>query len=279
MKKGFCLILIFLFVSFLLSVNFSYAQEIKVDTIKTSSTRTITIVTIRTLPKFILQFNASYLSGSMELSAHNGGFSSDDFIKGKSFCARNGIGFNLSGKIPLSKIGNFWLDITGNYNRFISNLIANNTASGKVSYNVFGGGVGLDYMFIPTHKVKYFFGVNSLFNVINGNATLINTDAFGSMQTINIKSGFRIGYSVFTGFEISFQKNFGINFGIKYSHLNLLLKSTSPVNVNSETDLNDNAIVPPQVFSGWKQFAYSSFFGGFSYYFGVKELRYKIPEK
>ena len=130
-------------------------QEIKVDTIKTPKTKTITIVTVWTIPKFMVQFNASYLAGAMELSAHNGGFSRDDFNLGKSFCARNGFGFNLSGKMPLHKQGNLWLDVTGYYNRFVSNLIANNTTEGKVSYNAFGGGIGLDYNFTPNHKVKY----------------------------------------------------------------------------------------------------------------------------
>lgn len=255
------------------------AQDIRVDTIKTSRTRNITIVTVRSVPTFILQFNAGYLSGSMELSAHNGGFSYADFTGGKSFCARNGFGFNLSGKLPLSKAGHFWLDATAYYDRFVSNLIANNTKEGKVSYNVYGGGLGLDYMFIPYHRVKYFFGANMLFSGIGGSGTLFDPDAFNSTQNVNIHAGFRIGYSVFTGLEYAFDKNVGLNIGVKYSHLNLLLKSTSPVTVNSETDLNDNGIEPPQIYSGWKQFAFSSIYAGFSYYFGVKETRYKMPEK
>jgi hypothetical protein len=253
-------------------------QQIKVDTIINTITRTVTIVTVWTVPKFILQFNASFLSGSMDLSGHNGGFSVGDFNAGKSFCARNGFGFNLSGKLPLHKKGNIWLDGTAYYNRFVSNLIANNTTEGKVSYNVFGGGLGIDYNFTPAHKVKYFVGANVLFSVINGSALLYYYDVPDTIHNVTIKSSFRIGYSFFVGLEYAINKDFGINAGLKYSHLNLLLKSHTPVTTYSETTLNDYPIgeKETQLYTGWKQFSYSSVFFGFSYYFKVKQYRYKL---
>jgi hypothetical protein len=267
-------VLTFLFIG----INNLLSQQVKVDTITTTVKKTISIVTVRTVPKFILKFNASYLSGSMELSGHNGGFSMGDFEAGKSFCARNGFGFNLTGMLPLHKAGHFWLDLTAHYNRFVSNLIASNTQDGKVYYNVFGGGLGVDYMFTPTHKVKYFVGANSLFSVIGGNATLYFPDAADSALTVKINSGFRIGYSVYSGMEYAFDKDFGLNVGLKFSHLNLLLKNTSTVTNSSTTDLNDNSLNTVQLYSGWKQFAYFSVYFGFSYYFNVKEVRYKLPE-
>jgi hypothetical protein len=276
MKKNYLIIIISVFVSLICSTSFIYAQKIKVDTIITTKTRIINIVTVRTVPKFILQFNASYLAGSMELTAHNGGFSYFDFTLGKSFCARNGLGFNLSGKLPLIKSGLIWLDASAYYNRFQSNLIASNTTEGKVSYNVFGGAIGADYMFTPTHKVKYFLGANVLFSSIGGNASLVSP-VDNSITNVTIKPGFRIGYSFFVGLEYAFDKSYGINIGLKYSHLNLLLKNTSTVSTNLETSLNDNSVMPSQIYSGWKQFAYSSVFAGISYYFGVKEQRYKLP--
>lgn len=94
----------------------------------------------------------------MELSEHNGGFSRTDFQLGKSFGARNGYGISLIGKIPLHKKGHFWLDIISSFNRFQSDLISKNNDQGKVAYNVFSGGVGIDYNFTPTHRVKYFLG-------------------------------------------------------------------------------------------------------------------------
>lgn len=283
MKNKILIFIISVFIGLIFNINILQAQqykieEIKVDTIKTPKTKTITIVTVWTVPKFIIQFNASYLAGSMELSAHNGGFSKEDFNAGKSFCARNGFGFNLSGKLPLHKEGKFWLDVTGYYNRFVSNLIASNTTEGKVTYNVFGGGAGIDYNFTPNHKAKFFVGGNALLSVISGSSTLYYPDAADSIINVKINSGFRIGYSLFTGLEYAIDKSFGINAGIKYSHLNLLMKSTSTVSNTNATGLNDKSLSTPQLYTGWKQFAYSSVFFGFSYYFNVKEQRYKLPE-
>lgn len=284
MKKKINIIIISVFIIFILHYDNSLAQEykvvgIKVDTIVNTVTKTISIATIWTVPKFILQFNASFLSGAMDLAAHNGGFSVGDFNQGKNFCVRNGFGFNLSGKLPLHKKGNIWLDLTGYFNRFISNLIANNTSEGKVNYNVFGGGLGIDYNFTPSHRVKYFVGANALFSVINGNATLYYPDVVDTVHNVNIKSSFRIGYSLFVGLEYAISKDFGINIGLKYSHLNLLLKSHTPVTSYAETTLNDYPLGEKeyQLYTGWKQFAYSSAFLGFSYYFKVKAFRYKLP--
>lgn len=263
----------------LFGITSSFSQEVRVDTIKTTVTKTISLITVRTVPKFILQVNANYLAGSMELSGHNGGFSVGDFESGKSFCARNGFGFNLTGMLPLHKKGYFWLDITAHYNRFVSNLIANNAQDGKVYYNVFGGGLGIDYMFTPAHKVKYYVGANSLFSMIGGQATIYFPDAADSALIVKVNSGFRIGYSLYSGLEYAFDKNFGINLGMKFSHLNLLLKKTTTVTNSSTTDLNDNSVNPSQLYSGWKQFAYFSVYFGFSYYFNVKEVRYKLPEQ
>ena len=259
---------------FLLLANNTFAQEIRVDTIKVNKTRIIRIVRLWTVPKFILQLSGNYNSGALELSEHNGGFSRSDFQLGKSYCARNGYGISLIGKIPLHKKGRFWLDVISSFNRFQSNLIATNTEQGKVAYNVFSGGVGLDYNFTPTHRVKYFLGVNTLFSAISGKAELVTPDST-TRYNVKINSGFRIGYSVFVGFEYAFDKNVGMNLGIKFTHANLLLKKTSALIDSSQTGLNDDGIM--QIYSGWKQFAYASVFGGFSYYFGVREKRYKLP--
>src|SRR5438552_3232866 len=109
---------------FLLLANITFAQEIRVDTIKVNKTRIIRIVRLWTVPKFILQLSGNYNSGALELSEHNGGFSRSDFQLGKSYCARNGYGISLIGKIPLHKKGRFWLDVISSFNRFQSNLIA-----------------------------------------------------------------------------------------------------------------------------------------------------------
>jgi hypothetical protein len=264
--------------------NSIYAQReeitIRYDTITIPQKRILRLVKVRTIPKFILHFNASYNSGALELTSHNGAFSREDFISGKSYNTRHGIGGNLIGKLPLSKKGNIWLDFITGFDRFQSNLFAENTDEGKVYYNSINAGVGIEYNFTPAHKVKYFIGLTPLISFISGKSTLINPD--NNQTDITIKQSIRLGYSAFIGLEYAFEKNFGFNLGLKFTHANLLLKKSElPVqdsDAESTIALNDEA--PPDEsyqFAGWKQFAYFSGSVGFSYFFGVKERKYKLP--
>lgn len=82
---------------------------------------------------------------------------------------------------------------------------------------------------------------------------------------------------MFIGLEYAFDKNIGINLGVRFTHANLLLKNSPLLTDSTQTGLNDDGVITPQIYSGWKQFAYASVFGGFSYYFGVREKRYKLP--
>lgn len=263
-----------------------YEITIKRDTIVTQRSRILRIVTVRTLPKFTLHFNGGYNTGAMELTSHNGGYSRDDFSTGKNYGARNGYGFNIIGKLPLNKKGNFWFDIITGFDRFQSDIFAKNTEEGKVYYNSFNGGLGLEYNFTPTHKVKYYIGANPLISIISGKSELINPD--NNRVDIKIKNSVRIGYQAFLGLEYAFEKNFGVNLGIRFTHANLLLKKseepeedlttstpTSTIGLNDDAVLEDN----PIQFAGWKQFAYFSASVGISYFFGVKELRYKLPDR
>jgi opacity protein-like surface antigen len=258
----------------------SYSQEIKVDTITVTKTETIRIVTTRTVPKFILQVDGNYNSGALELSSHNGGFSKDDFIRGKNFGARNGFGFCITGKLPLHKKGYFWLDALSAFNRFQSNLVANNTSQGNTAYNVFTEGLGIDYNFTPAHKMKYYINGNVLFSFISGKATLISYDITNTSPTrtdLNIKAAFRMGYSVSVGLEYAPDKNVGLNLGLRFSHLNLLLKNSKSPADTSNIYISDDSSQPPVIYGGWKQFAFASFYAGVSIYFDVKERRYKLP--
>ena len=281
------ILLIFFLLSTCLIANIN-AQDtsftIRYDTVFTKRTKVVRIVTLRTIPKFILHFNGGLNTGAMELTSHNGGFNKFNFLLGKNFGARNGFGFNLVGKLPLSKKGNFWLDVTTGFDHFQSNIFAENTDQGKVYYNSINTGVGIEYNFTPDHKVKYFIGLNPLFSFISGKSELTNPD--NNHVDISIQSSLRIGYQAFIGFEYAFIKNFGLNAGIRFTHANLLLKKTEePIEDESSippttiVNLNDDATVEPVAFGGWKQFAYFSASVGFSYFFGVKEVKYKLPDR
>jgi hypothetical protein len=286
MRKLLSKILLFFLV--ILSADGAFAQgyELHYDTIKTRRTKIIKLVTVRTVPKFILHLDAGYNTGSMELSAPNGGFSKDDLIQGKNYGARNGFGINLIGKIPLDKKGKFWLDISTGFDRFKSNLVADNTTDGEVAYNSFNGGVGAEYNFTATHKVKYFIGATMLMSSISGDARLaISQD--NNVIDVDIKSGFRLGYNAFVGLEYAINRTFGFNLGFKFTHANLLMKSSTPGAqieegaTQYETELNDDSVPQsedPVLFAGWKQFAYFTGSAGISYFFGVKDRRYKLSE-
>lgn len=254
--------------------------EIIYDTASITKTRTIRIAKVMTVPKFLLQISGSYNSGAMELTGHNGGFTKGDYVNGRNFGARNGYGFNILGKLPLDRKGHFWLDFVTGFTRFQSNLFADNTEEGRVSYNVFSGGFGADYAFTATHRVKYFAGLHALASVITGSASIpydITIYDPIRFQEVDVNPAFRIGYSVFTGLEYAFEKNVGLNLGFKFTHANLLLKKSVEPTTDFEQELNDDSTDPPVLYAGWKQFAYASVFAGVSFYFGVKEKRYKLP--
>lgn len=268
-------------------VSYTSAQDtsftLKYDTVFTQKTKTIIIIKTRSAPRFILHFNGSYNTGAMDLTTHNGGFNRVNLVNGKNYGVRHGYGFNLIGKIPVTKAGKVWIDIITGFDRFQSDIFAKNSEEGKVSYNSINGGVGAEYNFTPTHKVKYYIGTNMLLSAISGKSTLINTQD-NNVIDVKFKNSMRMGYSIFLGFEYAFEKNIGFNCGLKFTHANLLLKKSeegvqSDDGLIYETGINDDSVpetADPILFAGWKQFAYFSANIGLSYFFGVKEKRYRL---
>jgi hypothetical protein len=266
--------------------NYCYAQDttisIKYDTILIPTTRIIKIIKLQTVPKFILHFSGGYNSGAMELTGQNGGFNRVNFILGRNFGARNGYGFNIIGKLPLNKKGLFWLDVITGFDRFQSNIFADNTEEGKIYYNSFNGGIGLEYNITPSHKVKYYFGANPLISLISGKAEIYDDN--NNKTEVKIKNSLRLGYQAFMGIEYAIDKNFGFNISLNFTHANLLLKKSETPQLESNgvnpvitSILNDNPTSNNTEFAGWKQFAYFSIKAGFSVFLGVKERRYKLP--
>jgi hypothetical protein len=267
-----------------------YSQDedftIRIDTIRIPKTKRITIVTVRTPPKFILQFTGGMNMGAMETTNSNGIFSRRDAIEGKNFGVRYGFGFGLTGKLPLGKKANFWLDATAGYDKFNSEMFSDSTRDGDILYNSINWGFGTEYNFTPTHKVKYYMGLTLLFSHISGESHLINTQE-NNVLDVNFKSSFRMGYNAYLGFDYSVGKDVGITALLKFTHANLLLKNSDPGEQLAtgstlyETQINDYPTpedADPVLFAGWKQFAYFSARVGISYFFGVKQIRYRIPD-
>lgn len=234
---------------------------------------------IRTAPKLSLEFSGFYNYGIFELSANdNGDFAADEYLKGENFGVRHGVGGNFVVKIPLHERGNLRFNISGLYSRFSSKfnkIIDEQVEAGYVNYNVFSGGIGIENNFTPSHKIKTLAGISLLGTVISGNAFLPSVE-----NTIDakIKPAFRLGISVFSGVEYLLNNNIGLNFGFRFTHANLWLKNSQVSDNPAEIYLNDKKVTPRLPYSGWKQFAFGSFYGGVSIFFGITEKTYTIKK-
>ncbi len=222
-------------------------------------------------PVFTIQLSFLYNVGLMDMASDdNTSFKRDDFIGGRNFGTRYGIGGIIIGKIALHKAGNVRLNIISAYNRFQSDLIISSSTEGKVLYNVFSWGVGLENCFNADRRFKPYIGFELQGSLINGNAT-INTDT--SSFSLKIKNSFRFGASLNFGFEYVVAKAFGLNLGIKFTNANLLLKESKTSSNPDEIYLNDETVTPKIPYSGWKQFFYASFNAGVNIYFGAKHKK------
>lgn len=222
-------------------------------------------------PIVTIQVSAFYNIGLTDLAANdNTNFSKENFINGKDYGTRYGYGFGLTGKISLHKKGNARLLVSGMYNRFESNFVIAKSPEGKVGYNVFTGGLGIENCFTPDSKIKYYVGLEAMASVINGKAVLTTDSADFN---VNIKNSFRLGFTANFGIEYAFTNSFGMNLGLKLTYANAFLKESKTSPNLSETYLNDEKTTNPIPYAGWKQFFYSSFYTGFNFYIGMKNKK------
>lgn len=223
--------------------------------------------------KFTLQLSFDYNIGHLDLAANeNTYFRKDDFISGSNFGTRYGYGAALTGKLALHKEGNVRLNVTTGYNRFMSNFVISESPEGKVSYNVFSIGVGIENNFTPQKKFKPYVGFELVTSFISGNANL-STDS--TDFDLKIKNSVRYGLTFNLGFEYAFNNNVGFNLGYKITHANILGKKSQVQTSLSETYLNDDKVAPDESiqYAGWKQFMFSSFYAGIDFYFGMKNKK------
>ena len=234
---------------------------------------------IQTSPKFTLQVSGGLNLGMAELSSnYQNVFDSADFSGGKNFGVKNGYGIMIIGKIPLHKAGNVRLNISGNFNRFASDFLAEKSTFGKVTYNVLAFGVGIENSFNPTFRLKPYIAAEIQANMISGNATM-NSVTTDSTREVNITSSFRLGYMIYGGLEYMFNNKVGLNFGIKLTNSNQVLKQTKESTNRDEVTLRDKQDDSGTVeFGGFKNFIFTSFYLGMNFYFGVKDIVYKFKK-
>ena len=224
-------------------------------------------------PRVTLQLSFNYNIGHLDLAANeNTTFHKEDFIGGSNFGTRYGYGVTLTGKVALHKAGNVRLNVTAGYNRFQSNFVISESPEGKVTYNVFSGGLGIENSFTPAKKFKPYVGLDIVASMIGGKA-LFTTDT--TDFDLKIKNSFRFGVSFNLGFEYAFNNKVGMNLGYKITHANIVGKESKISASLNETYLNDNKVTTGQSipYAGWKQFMYSSFYAGINFYFGMKNKK------
>ncbi|RPI19009.1 MAG: hypothetical protein EHM58_03075 [Ignavibacteriae bacterium] len=237
--------------------------------IKTKSVRMI----IRTAPKFTLQISGGYNHGIYELSGNdNGDFNSMQFYNGENYGVRHGLGGIITAKIPLHEKGNIRFNVSGMYNKFNSKIIENKDG-GFANFNVFSGVLGLENNFTPSYRFKTLIGAGLVASVISGNAHVVNEKID---RNVDIKPAFRLGITFYSGFEYLLNDNMGFNLGYQFTQANLWLKSAKSSNDEKSVYLNDSRVTPRIPYSGWKQFAWGSFYGGLNIYFGIIKKDYVI---
>lgn len=232
---------------------------------------------IRTAPKFTIEFSGYYSFGIYELSANdNGDFAGEEFIKGKNFGVRHGIGGDFMLKYPLDERGHLRLFASGMFTYFnseFSKIARDENPTSYMSYKVYSGIIGIENNFTPNHTFKTLAGIGFIASVISGKGNLpinnVNTD-------ITIKPAFRLGIQLFSGVEYLLSDRLGLNAGFKFNHANLWLKDSKVDDNTSEIYLNDKRVYPKIPYSGWKQFAWGSFYMGVNVYFGIQQKIYSI---
>lgn len=234
---------------------------------------------VRTIPNFTLTGIFALDLGFAELSSNYANrFESDQFIKGENFGVRNGYSAYLIGKLPLHPQGNIRLTISAGYNHFANDFMSDASPFGSVKYNVLVFGAGIENNFSPKYRLRPYVGGEITGNLISGDA-VIDTATVTSSPAINvkIKSSFRIGISVYTGFEYLIANSFGLNFGVKLTHNNLLLKQ-SATDGTTEIPLRDKKSNedPATPFAGFKSFVHLGFYMGANIYFGIKDIPFKF---
>lgn len=248
-------------------------------TFKSTGAKLKNFYKIQNSPKLTLQLSGGLNLGIAELSSnYQNNFDSADFSKGLNFGVKNGFGIMLTGKIPLHEKGNIRLNVSGAFNRFKSDFLASESPYGDVTFNVMTLGVGVENSFNPSFRLKPFLAAEITGNIIYGNANIISP-ALGTTREVKFRNSFRLGYMIYGGLEYMFNNKVGMNFGVKLTNSNQLLKNSSKDSDPNNVTIKDQKINDSEEqleFAGWKNFIYTSIYAGVNFYFGVKDIIYQF---
>lgn len=282
--KHFCIAAVFIVLPYLIgcgSGSYKIENSDKTDTttFKSTGAKLKNAYKIQNPPHFTLQVSGALNLGLSELSSnYQSNFDSAQFSKGLNFGVKNGFGITVTGKIPLHQKGNIRLNITGAFNRFKSDFLASESKFGNVSYNVMTLGVGVENSFNPSFRLKPYLAGEIQANIISGKATIISPTTQVA-RDVKFTNTFRIGYMIYGGIEYMFSNRVGMNFGVKLTNSNQLIKSSPKSDNPNEVPLRDKKIDGEEnqlEFAGFKNFIYTSVYAGVNFYFGVKNIVYQF---
>ncbi len=229
---------------------------------------------VRTPPKFTLQFSAGFNLGFAELSSNYADvFDAQQFSLGENFGVRYGLGAEAIGKFTINDKGNMRFIVTSGYNYFSSEFLSKQSPFGRVKYNMFSIGAGIENNFNPKFIFRPYIAFEADLNMISGNATII-TDT--NVIDIRFKNTFRIGYAVHAGFEYLISNKYGINIGAKLTNANQVLKQSKDEGSSTDIFLRDKRVNPKLLLSGYKNFTFVSFYVGVDIYFGIRNQWFKV---
>jgi len=270
-----------LVIFFFVPVLSLYSQDSGIPNLDDTDPSHYLEVIIRSSPTMTLELSGHYDFGVYELSANdNGDFSSSEFVDGKNFGVRHGLGGAGLIKISLNDRGYFKLCFSGSYSKFSSKYnkaLEEEGEAGFVSYNVFTLGAGVENNFTPGYRFKPLVGIGLIGSVIGGHARVYDQSIL-SYRGLSIVPAFRLGITVYSGFEYLLNNKFGLNCGIKFVHANLWLKDSKVSENPDEIYLNDKRVSAKTPYTGWRQFAWGSFYGGVNYYFGIDQKNYRVKK-
>jgi hypothetical protein len=232
-------------------------------------------LTIRNAPKITFEFSAMYDYGIYELSSNdNGDLNISQFVNGENFGVRHGFGAIMTAKLPFTENGHLRANISLSYNNFSSKYnkpAMDLTGYDYVDLNGYTLITGIENNFTPNFIVKTYIGIGITASIISGETQI--TDSTGP-QNLSINPAFRMGISLNSGLEYMINNKFGFNCGIRFTHANLWFKQSKVSDTPGEINLNDKRVNPKIPYSGFKQFAWGSFFLGINYYIGIHQKEY-----
>ncbi len=162
-----------------------------------------------------------------------------DYYAGTKYGLSSGINF---GAVFKAKFPILSLKVSLNYSP-LKNTGNSEPGQGsvEVKQNLFIIGIGPEFSFnIPASPIKPYVGIDLLLTSFSGETTFQGVARVPS-GTYSIASATRTGLGLGAGAEFSFGKKYALDFGIKYSLLNLMGKDFTGGSdrINSYTSLND----------------------------------------